>query len=147
DHLYNYVDGAYRRTGETIARQLADKMLGQWSKPEHIESAIRLMKHRAAREEAELDCYDEYDESLVNVKNGMLGLKTFQLYDHDPAFLSTIQLPVIYDPKARSSVVEAFIRQVMIPDAIDVFWEFVGSVLIGSTKHEKSAFLIGPRGS
>jgi len=147
DRLFYYEDGAYRRSGEALARKLADKKLGRWSKPEYIDATIKLLKQRVGTEEEKVDNYDGYEESLLNVKNGMLGLKTRTLYEPGAEYLSTIQLPVVYDPKARSAVVESFIRQVMNPDAINIFWEIAGTILSGHTKHEKVAFLTGPRAS
>lgn len=40
------------------------------------------------------------DENLINFKNGLLDLSTGELRPHDPAVLSTVQLPLDYDPNA-----------------------------------------------
>lgn len=40
------------------------------------------------------------DENLINFKNGLLDISTGELKPHDPAVLSTVQLPLDYDPNA-----------------------------------------------
>lgn len=40
------------------------------------------------------------DESLINFANGLLDIRTGELKPHDPAVLSTVQLPLDYDPNA-----------------------------------------------
>lgn len=40
------------------------------------------------------------DENLINFKNGLLDISTGELKPHDPAVLSTVQLPLDYDPSA-----------------------------------------------
>ena len=37
---------------------------------------------------------------LINMKNGLLDIKTMELLPHDPKVYSTIQLPIEYDPNA-----------------------------------------------
>ena len=40
------------------------------------------------------------DENLINFKNGLLDISTGELKPHDPNVLSTVQLPLDYDPNA-----------------------------------------------
>lgn len=62
----------------------------------------------------------------INCRNGMLHWATGKLYPHDPSLLSTVQLPVEWDPRATCPQFDVFVKQVMAPDAVDYLWQLIG---------------------
>lgn len=88
--------------------------------------------------------FDDYN-GHCNILTGMLDLETFELKDHDPSYLSRIQLPVNYVPGVRCPKWEKFLAEVLEEDSqlIDLFQEFIGYLLIPSTKYQKALILCG----
>lgn len=85
---------------------------------------------------------------FINLKNGMLRVSDGQLLKHDPSYLSTTQVPIDWDPNAPTDAVDKFIGEVLPNDAINMFWEYVGSCFL-TTQYLPKQFLllIGPSNS
>jgi P4 family phage/plasmid primase-like protien len=69
------------------------------------------------------------DLFLLNVKNGMLDLRTFALLPHDPKYLSTVQLQVNYDPEAKCPASMKFFEEVLYKEDIPAIQELLGYLL------------------
>lgn len=82
----------------------------------------------------------DYDSHpwLLNVRNGVIDLRSGELLPHDPALRLTQQAAVSYDPDARSELWERFIRDVTCGD--DELAEFIqqafGLALTGDVSDE-----------
>lgn len=83
-------------------------------------------------------------EPLANVKNGMIDLRTGELRDHDPSFMSTAQFTVEWDPRATCPVYDRWLEQCVGAGQIDALEEAVAAVLDPSTTPTKAVFLFGP---
>ena len=62
----------------------------------------------------------------INVLNGLLNVETKKLREHDPSFLSPIQIPVRFDPDARCPHWDEFVAQVFSEDQEASAWEIPG---------------------
>ncbi|PRO65810.1 DNA primase family protein [Alkalicoccus urumqiensis] len=93
----------------------------------------------------EMDPWPDY----INVENGMLHLKSRKLKPHDPAFLSTTQLPLPFDPEADCPQFKQFLKEVFEgdPDLVHVAQESMGAVLDARNRAQKAYFLIGAGGN
>ena len=82
---------------------------------------------------------------LINLQNGLLDLKAFELLPHDPKYLSSIQLPIAYDPKEKCERFEQFITEIMEGDSqrVAVLQELAGYLLTSETVIHKAFFLYG----
>lgn len=92
---------------------------------------------------------------MVNVRNGMLDIKSNTLLPHDPKYLSYIQLPISFDPEASSTPWDEFIQQVFPNDCWELAYEIMGwfirpltfiqsaVCLVGEGSNGKSTFLTG----
>ena len=89
---------------------------------------------------SELNTYPD----LLNVKNGIVNLRTGNLIPANPSLYFTRQAPVVYDPYARSFTFEQFIEQIL-PDSdtrIAVL-RYLGYCLTGETNAQKALFIVG----
>lgn len=86
---------------------------------------------------------DRLNVPLLNLTNGMLDLQTGELLDHDPKYLSSVQLPVAWNPDATSPKYDAWLQDV-IPLQIDDLEESVSMMLDPSRTPPKAIFLFGP---
>lgn len=79
---------------------------------------------------------------LVNVRNGMLDLRTGELLPHGPEHMSTFQLQVEWDPDATCPHYEAWMAE-RIGDQLDDLEETLAQMLDPSRRATKAAFLFG----
>jgi len=85
------------------------------------------------------------DPWLINVLNGTLDLRAFELRPHDRSNLLTKLAPVIYDPSATCPTWEAFLQRVMGGDAdlIGFLQRIAGYSLTGDTSEQVLFLLYG----
>jgi putative DNA primase/helicase len=144
--LYAYRGGVYRPDGELLIRQRVKHLLLDYDCSE-------MWSKRLASEIIEFIALDvpELPErpstELINVENGFLNVKTRQLFPHSPDLLSTIRVPITFDPQASCSEIERFIGEVFAEDAIPLAWEILGDLLTPDRSVQKAICLLGEGGN
>jgi putative DNA primase/helicase len=135
--LWRYVDGVYRPTGDAWLRAESRRKLGEqftarrrkdiedWCRAEEPTVGVRA------------------DRDTVNVANGLLDWRTGELRPHTPEHVSTIQLPVTFDPQASCPAVLEFMGQVLPADAVDFALEIAGLLLVPDARFRKAVLLVG----
>jgi phage/plasmid-associated DNA primase len=63
---------------------------------------------------------EEFDSNLdiANVKNGLLNLKTGELFSHTRDYYSLNNIPVKYNPEAKAPKFEKFLSEVLYSEQI-----------------------------
>lgn len=79
----------------------------------------------------------------LNCVNGMLNLATLELTPHSPNYLSTVQVPVAWNPDAKAPTYEAWLKSVC-PLQVDDLEEVAGTMLDPTRTPHKAMFLFGP---
>lgn len=79
----------------------------------------------------------------INVMNGMYDVKNNKLLPHSSEYLSTIQLPITYDPDAQCTQIHKFLHEVVDPDDVLVLVQYAGYCCIPDISHQKSLLLDG----
>jgi phage/plasmid-associated DNA primase len=109
--LYAYRDGVYRPYGEMLIRRRVKHLLLDYD-------CTEMWSRRLAGEIVEFIALDVPDlperpsVELINVENGFLNVRTRQLFPHSPDLLSTIRIPVRFDPQAGGPEIVKFIGEV-----------------------------------
>jgi P4 family phage/plasmid primase-like protien len=99
----------------------------------------------------------EPDPFMINVKNGMLDIKTMVLRPHSPDYRSRVQLPVNYDPQAPVATWYEFLKDIFPEDHVKddkdqyvnylnkhvLAQQFAGYTLLRDCRYHKSMFLYG----
>lgn len=138
--LHVYDNGVYRVTGENLVRQKIQRLLGDRSRKVYIQEVLNWLKTETyLNDSTELNQEDD----LINVKNGLLNWKTGELSPHTPKRLSTIQIPVYYDPKADPTFVNDFFKNVIPEDAVPTMEEIFGYCMIPTSKYQKAFMFTG----
>lgn len=85
------------------------------------------------------------NRNYINVRNGMLSLSNFRLQPHSPEYISTVQIPIEYDPNATAPHFMSFMKDITIDDSelIRVHQELVGYWLTVEIKAEKAVYYYG----
>jgi putative DNA primase/helicase len=138
--FYLYEKGAYRYWySEELDKDITE-LLGSDAMPHQLDAIKRMLKGETFIRP------DNVNRSgLLNVKNGILNLKTGEILDHSPDFFSTVQSDVMFDPKAKWPLWKTFLDEVL-PESDKQFLlsEIFGYCLITSIAHHKAFFLLGP---
>ena len=81
---------------------------------------------------------------IINVRNGLLDVKTGKRYLHSPQHLSSIQIPVIYNPKADCDAWDWFLKSSLPEDALQTVFEIIGYAMQTDRSLQKAGLFIGP---
>ncbi|OXS26519.1 MAG: hypothetical protein BI182_02075 [Acetobacterium sp. MES1] len=141
---YQYLGGVYKKVEELHIKHIIRKylrtddvgmyqindILGQWTM-EILRSPENLNQNTA----------------MINLKNGLYDRGTGTLRPHDPQLLSTIQLPVRYDPQATAPIFAAFLNDCLDPASQVVVQELCGYLLVPETRAQKAFVLVGEGGA
>ncbi len=85
----------------------------------------------------------------MNLKNGLYNLLDGSFRDHDPAYLSTVQIGAAYrpelleEPDTGCPIFQAFLRSVLDEPEIHLLKEIFGYLLIPVNKAQKSFVFVG----
>lgn len=101
--LYIYENGRYTKIDPEQERGIIRKRLENLDRGAHIWDTktvkdCMLMLHSPSKVH-KLDDFNA-NESIINFQNGLLNINTGEITPHTPDELTTIQLPLIYDPNA-----------------------------------------------
>jgi putative DNA primase/helicase len=140
DKVALYIDGVYRIDGKGFLSTVTH-LLGEDFRVGHLTNAEAFAVGRLAAAGQYLA--DHHDEPLMNVRNGMVDLRTGALLDHDPKYRSSVQFPIDYDPAATAPVYEQWAKE-QIGEQLDDLEESVALMLDPSQTPTKAVFLFGP---
>jgi P4 family phage/plasmid primase-like protien len=146
--LYIYQDGVYVPEAERYVKQTVIYYLKAWNDTKHWSS------HLSAETTAFLatcapTLWERPPLDLLNVRNGLLDLQSRTLQPHTPSFLSTVQLPVFYDPAAGCPVWCNFLQKVLPPDVYEagLVWALLAQMLVGDIDSHQAILLSGTGGN
>lgn len=138
-NIYHYRNGVYVPGGEDVIARIVQTSLGDASKKKHISEILNFVQLETLIPREQIN----HDLKQINLLNGLYNLETDQLEPHTPDYISTVQLPVIYDKDAKCPLIDKFISEVLEPKRVPVIYEFLGYCMIPDTRLEYSLMLIG----
>lgn len=80
---------------------------------------------------------------LINVMNGMYDVLKDQLVEHNPKYLSTIKLNVVYDKDAQCTYIHKFLTEVVAPEDIPLIVQYAGYCCTQDISQQKALLLDG----
>lgn len=121
----------YKQTGQTVYnRHMVNEVI----------SIIQGLTYAESKEfDANLD--------IINCKNGLLNWKTGELLDHNPDYLSRIQLDVNYEPDAECPNILSVFNTILRPEDFRKALEFIAYCLYRNYPIQKAFILLGPGGT
>lgn len=135
--LYRYAHGVYLSDGREFVKARTRTLLAEKYKRRHRDEVLGFFGDSMPTLGV------EQPEGIVNVANGLLDWRTGELLPHDPAVLSTIQLPVAWNPDATCPRIERFFGEV-VPDAVEFMFEVFGYAIYPKLPIHKALLLFGP---
>jgi putative DNA primase/helicase len=136
--LWVYRNGVYLPCGDTTLRSEAQTLLGNERREPRIEETLRYVEVATALDdEAPPDC------QYINLRNGRLDWATGSLEPHTPAYFTTVQLPVEYDPAALCPAFDNYLSTTFDADVHPLIEELLGRCLIPDRRFETAVMLTG----
>ena len=135
--IYCYENGVYI-PGEIFVERLAQMDIPQCNNSDVKEIKGIIMRKTYIEPEKFIG-----DLSLINVKNGLLDLKTFEMSSHTPDIITTVQLPIIFKQSAKCLKIEEFLLQVLNSNDVELVYEIAGWLLWRQYHIHKAIMLYG----
>ncbi len=143
-HFYQYERGVYIRISNeevsAIAREEMHIIVPDCWKPSYKQKCLEILQLERLQKE-------EFNKNnrFINLKNGLFDLKEYKVIAHTPEFLSTIQLPILYDKNAECPNFIKFLHEIFEDDEtrIKLIQQLFGYCLTSSTKAQKAFILQG----
>lgn len=138
DVLY-YKDGVYKYGAETIIKEEAEKRIAECT----AYLANEVLKTIQRNTYVSVHEFDK-DPNLLNVKNCIVNIRTGEVSEHTPNYLSRVQLGAKYHPKAVAYKFCRFIKQCL-PDPKDAVTviEEMATCLLKELHFEKAYMFVG----
>lgn len=143
-HFYRYERGVYIRISNeevsAIAREVMHSIVPDCWKASYKEKCLEILRlERLQREEF------NKNNRFINLKNGLFDLKEYKVTAHTPKFLSTVQLPILYNENAECPNFIKFLHEIFEDDKerIKLIQQLFGYCLTSSTKAQKAFILQG----
>jgi putative DNA primase/helicase len=108
-------------------------------KAHQIREVINYIKDTTYIDRSEFDS----NPKIRNVGNGLLNLQTRELEPHRSDYLSIVQLPVNYDPKAECKEIIRFLRDVLKHKDIGIIIRLIGYLLLPTYDYDVVVMLFG----
>jgi P4 family phage/plasmid primase-like protien len=140
ENIAVYSDGVYR-IDKLGLMAVVSQLLGEAYRPGHLSTVTdKLAGELSASKRI---APDRMPDPLLNCVDRMVELKSGLPIPHSPEFLSTIQIPISYDPDATCSTYVSWLES-LIPDQVDDLEEVVSQMLDPSRTPKKALFAYGP---
>lgn len=139
DEVLYYRKGVYIGYGQQFIEALAEQKLKK-PRTANVREVVNMIRRRTFTNREDFD----KDPNILNVQNGLLNIKTLEFKDHDPKYLSRIQLPVDYNRDAVPTKLNECLEE-WLPDqeARHTALEAAASCLLKTSKFEKAIMFIG----
>lgn len=142
--FWTYRDGLWA-PGEGEVHGRIVRALGERYRPAHAHAIRDVL--RAELDELEVAPVPRY----INFRNGLLDWRDElapRLIDHDPGFLSTVQLPIEWDDGTSACAdFDAFLEQAVPRDDRGRVWEILGYLMMSGNPLQKLFLLTGGGGN
>jgi putative DNA primase/helicase len=137
--MLRYDGGVYHNGAETVVAAAVEKLKPNATNHDCQEVLGHIRRHTYH----ERSMFDS-DPYVVNVRNGLLDVRTGQLDSHDPCYLSRTQLPVGWRPEAHCPMFLKFLCEIQ-PDSSDrrMVLEEMASCLWRSGALQKAYMWVG----
>ena len=141
DEVLVYQSGYYQANGEKFIKAECQRRVGiHAALTEHgVNEVIGHIKRSTYTDRENFN----QDKVTINVNNGLLNTETKELKPHSANFLSTVRIPVTYNPEAKANRAMQFIDEVHHPEDIPVIQEIFGNCVVPDNSIQKAVLYIG----
>lgn len=146
--FYDYFDGVYKplQVDEVRSIMLSEMLedgLTNYRKVSATNDKMACFKSIPGRTFKHED--ENPDDSVLNFKNGLLDVRTYQLSPHTPDYLSTSQIPIMYNHEASCPRWRKFVAEITCDDPAQqkLLQQIAGYSLTTDTRYAKAFIFYG----
>jgi len=140
DEIFMYQNGVYKHSAEAWIKKEIESVIPPEILTENIIKEVLGHIRRSTYEHLEKLNSNPY---ILNLKNGLLDIRTFEFKPHTPEFFSTMQIPIEYKPEAKSDLWKRVIHEDLYDEDIPVLQESFGYALFPDNRAQKMIILLG----
>jgi putative DNA primase/helicase len=141
--LYLYKDGVYQPSdGDDFVKNIIIEYLTDQGDADKIATSL-LNESVSLLKTIAPFLYEIPPTRYINLRNGIYDVDTGELIPHTPSLLSTVQLPIEYNPTATCPTWDKFISEVFHPDSQITPYELVAWLMTPCTDIKKLVLLLG----
>lgn len=140
--LYYQSNGVYLPKAESAIGEIAIRILETIKKSKTWTATTNKNVVEYIRSSADI-LWDKPPGNQLNVTNGILNLDTLALQSHSPEYLSSVQLPIEFDPASICPTWDEFIAEVVPEDCIQTIWEIIAWLITSDVSNHKLVVLLG----
>ena len=143
--FWAYLDGVWRPdVNAREVRRRAVRLLGERYRPAHFRTLVEVLQ-------TECEVFDVAPApTVINFRNGMVrwaGDPDPVLVPHHPEFMSTVRIPIDWDPSATCPTFDAFLESAVPEDDRDRAWQVLGYLLMSGNPLQRMFMLTGTGGN
>ena len=125
EEVIYYEDGYYHYEGEARVRAESERVFGEYINSYHVNEILNHIRRSTYINRKELN----KDLWTLNLENGLFNIKSFEFTPHIPDLITTIRMPLNYDPDATCPAIEKFISEVVYSEHVTLIKEMIGYCL------------------
>jgi putative DNA primase/helicase len=141
EEILIYNDGVYQLGGEICIKEECQRRIGV-SAVLTTYAVNEIIGHIRRSTYVSREAFNR-EKVIINVQNGLLHTFTWELSPHTPDFLSTVRIPVKFNPAAQARLALKFFREVHHPEDIPIIQELFGNCLIFDNSFQKAFLYVG----
>jgi P4 family phage/plasmid primase-like protien len=140
--IYVYRGGIYRPKGEQHIKQRVKILLEAWgaSSSWNVKRVHEVVAYIATDAPS---LWEQPPLHIVCLLNGRYDLNQEKLLPHSPEYLSSIQIPVVFDPEAACPTWDRFTADVLPPDCSDLAYELAADLMTPDRAEQRAILMVG----
>jgi P4 family phage/plasmid primase-like protien len=138
EDIFYYKEGYYSDEAISVIKEECTKRLSSLCRINYINETINHIKNTTF--------YNSNPNSykhLINLKNGLFNLQTYELEKHSSDYFLINQSPIVYNPKADCPTIKDFLKQVLREEDIPIIQEIFGYCLLKDHFIQKAFMFLG----
>ncbi|MBU4501826.1 MAG: hypothetical protein KKA79_04485, partial [Nanoarchaeota archaeon] len=139
EEIFFYNDGIYHPNADSIIKGEVKSMLCDGSNEHRANEVIFQIKASTYIDRNEINKH----KNLIHLQNGIFDLETMELKPFTPDSISTIQIPIEYNPKADCPKTKQFLSEILPKDDRPIIQELFGYPLWKGYPIQKAFMFIG----
>ena len=143
EEILYYKDGYYHLGGAALVKNESERTFGELIT---VHGTNEILGHVIRSTYIDREEVNK-DPMLLNFKNGLYNLKTFEFTEHTPEVILTTLLPVKYDPDAKCPMIEQFLGEIVDGEDVQLLKEIPGYCLYRRYFIRKAVMLVGGGGN
>jgi putative DNA primase/helicase len=137
--IFWYNDGIYHNDGEVKVYQEVKRRYGE-DITTHLAKEVAF--HIRTETFIKRNQFNKFPH-LIHLENGIFNLDKMQLEPFTPDIISTVRLPIEYDPKEDCQKIKEFFTEILHLDDIPIIQELIGYYILKDYRFQKAFMFIG----